>query len=319
MRKKLIVSDLSNIEGRLGAWLAGEEWKLQAFRDYDAGTGPDLYNVTATSIIGGDPWTLEKYLRNVFGKVPDLSGLYQGGNGAFDTFEKAYGVNLLDYWPLIQKTADPDILQRAHDNWADWGGRKDPETDRTLWIAREVCKLSWRTRHPATVALWYAIQDAIRYAMDRPGTIHKAGPRLLVGRVTHQSDDWLLVKLPSGKYLTYLHPRYDSEGGLLYDGYVQTGTGGRVWGTNYTYGGKILENACQALGGDIIKATMPAIEAAGYAVVLTVHDEDVTEAPDTPEYNAEHLSELLATVPAWADGLPLAAAGFESYRYKKED
>ena len=63
---------------------------------------------------------------------------------------------------------------------------------------------------------------------------------------------------------------------------------------------------------------MPAIEAAGYQIVLTVHDEVICEAPDTPDYSADRLSALLATAPAWAQGLPLAAAGFETHRYRKD-
>lgn len=58
-------------------------------------------------------------------------------------------------------------------------------------------------------------------------------------------------------------------------------------------------------------------EKIGYAIVLTVHDEVICEAPDTDAWNADHLAGLLSEAPAWADGLPLAAAGFESKRYKK--
>jgi DNA polymerase len=49
-----------------------------------------------------------------------------------------------------------------------------------------------------------------------------------------------------------------------------------------------------------------------------VHDEIIAEAPDLPEFNADHLSSLLATNPDWAPDMPLAAAGFETYRYRKD-
>lgn len=62
---------------------------------------------------------------------------------------------------------------------------------------------------------------------------------------------------------------------------------------------------------------MPLIEAAGYKLVLSVHDELITEVPDDPRYSADHLAALMSTVPPWATGLPLAAEGFEAYRYRK--
>lgn len=55
----------------------------------------------------------------------------------------------------------------------------------------------------------------------------------------------------------------------------------------------------------------------GFEIILTIHDEVVTEAPDRAEFSAEKLSELLATNPPWAQELPLAAGGFECYRYRK--
>ncbi|MRU27569.1 hypothetical protein FGG01_01205, partial [Xylella fastidiosa subsp. multiplex] len=69
---------------------------------------------------------------------------------------------------------------------------------------------------------------------------------------------------------------------------------------------------------DVLAACMPAIEAAGYAIVLTVHDEIITEADDRPSFNAAHLAALMATPPPWAQGLPLAAEGFQTHRYRKQ-
>jgi DNA polymerase len=63
---------------------------------------------------------------------------------------------------------------------------------------------------------------------------------------------------------------------------------------------------------------MASIEAHGYAICATVHDEIITETFDDFAYSPEHLSQLLATSPEWARDMPLAAAGFEAKRYKKE-
>ena len=321
MGNKLVVSDLSNIEGRILAYLAGEEWKLQAFRDYDAGTGPDLYNITASGIIGQDPYEISKKNRNVFGKVPDLALGYEGGAGALQTFAKTYGVKMEEQWPTIQENIAPHLIEKARENYTSWGYMKaaEAEINEIEWTASESVKLAWRDRHPATRSLWYACKDAAINAIANPGAIFPAGSHLQFGFVSHVSGGWLLVKLPSGKYLTYFDPRLDAENNITYMGYGSENGGARVWSQLYTYGGKLVENACQAIAGDVLKFSMPSIEAAGYEIVLSVHDEDVTQTPDRPEFNADRLSELLATVPDWAPGLPLTAAGFEAYRYKKED
>lgn len=314
---QIVAADLSNIEGRGLAYIAGEQWKLRAFRDFDAGTGPDLYNVTATSIIGGDPWKVAKKDRNVFGKVPDLALGYEGGAGALQTFAKGYGVRMTDHWPVIRQNVAPEFLQKAVDNFDSWGAAKahELEIDRTEWTASEAVKLAWRARHPATRALWYAAKDAAIAAIRAPGTTHEAGPHLKFGVRSHAGNRYLLCKLPSGRYLVYFDPRVTDDGAITYMGMGdENGGGAKTWCRLYTYGGKLIENATQAFARDVLAANMPAIERAGYLIVLTVHDEVITESTR----GVGELAALLATVPPWAEGLPLAAAGFEADRYRKD-
>jgi len=92
----------------------------------------------------------------------------------------------------------------------------------------------------------------------------------------------------------------------------------RKWSRIKSYGGKIFENICQAVARDVMAFNMQDIEDAGYEIELSIHDELLTETPDTDEFTHEGLSELLAAVKPWSIGLPLAAAGFEAYRYKKD-
>lgn len=277
--KKLVVADLSNIEGRKLAWLAGERWKLRAFADYDAGTGHDLYVlaysrsfnlppevVQADNEAGGD-------MRQI-GKVQELALGYQGGTGAFGSMAAIYGVNL------------PKAKQQA------------------------IVK-AWRRANAAIASLWGELEDAVRAAINNPGQAFPAGKHLWVQR----NGAWLRIRLPSGRYLCYPQPAVGDDGKLSYMGVNQYT---RKWERIKTYGGKLVENVTQAAARDVLAHNMHLIEAAGYRIVLTVHDEVICEAPDRPEFNAVHLSSLLSIVPEWAPGLPLASAGFEAYRYRKD-
>jgi DNA polymerase len=124
---------------------------------------------------------------------------------------------------------------------------------------------------------------------------------------------WLLITLPSGRVACYPAPQI-KDNAITYMGIDQFT---RKWTRIQTHGGKLFENIVQAIARDVMAANMPLIEAAGYAIILTVHDEIIAETPDEPGYNVDHMAGLLAAPPAWASDMPLAAAGFETYRYKK--
>ena len=79
--------DFANIEGRLNAWFGDEAWKLKAFQEYDDGTGPDLYVVTAAQILGKKPERTKltshpEFVTNAerqsHGKVPELACIAEG-------------------------------------------------------------------------------------------------------------------------------------------------------------------------------------------------------------------------------------------------
>jgi len=317
---KLSVADLSNIEGRVLAWVAGEAWKLVAFRDYDAGTGPDLYKVTAGIITGVDPWKVAKEIRNSLGKVADLASGYMGGVAGYQNFARAYGVKMADYWDVLQRQVNPELIEKAHTNLATWGagGPAELEISEVEWLASEACKLAWRARHPATVKFWYTLQDAMKAAIRDWGSIHNVGKFLKVKGVTYAGNKWLVIRLPSGRFLTYFQPRLLDDG-ISYMGEAsEEGRTTRQWVPVFTHGGKATGNVCQTIARDILAPALIHAENRGYLPVLTVHDEIITEVPDNCDYSAKGLAEILSTNPVWAPDLPLAAAGFEGYRYKKD-
>lgn len=309
--KKLVITDLSNIEGRDQAWLAGEQWKLQAFRDFDNGTGHDLYKMAYAKAFGISPEEVDGDMRQI-GKVMELALGYEGGVGAFVTFAAGYGMVIAELADAAWDAIPQDILGEANSGlaWAKKNKRSTFGLSEREWIVCDSLKRVWRYAHPNIAAMWKELGEAVRGAVLSPGKTNTVR-----GLLIRRDGSWLRIRLPSGRYLCYPSPHVDEHGQISYMGMNQYS---RKWSRLKTYGGKLFENICQAVARDVLAHNMPRIEAAGYEIVLTVHDEVICETPDSDEFNAEHLSTLLAHNPPWATDMPLAAAGFETHRYRKD-
>lgn len=450
---KLVVADLSNIEGRVIAWLAGEDWKLQAFRDFDKGEGPDLYCASYGKAFGVDPseigrddirrqvgktlelaclegdtlvftdiglisladvtedmqlWDGESWVKHsgvahmgvketinldgvgvtrdhlvlagdkweqagfiasngnagIYARATGNRGLsdllrsgwehqfalaperfsytggmknvydianagpnnrfmvmgsrspmivhncgFGGGVGSFLTFATAFNLDLAKLTSGISLPAD---VEKECEKFWDWSIDTERSTyglPKEVFVACDGLKRLWRRAHPNIVSLWARAQHNFEAATDNPDIVLKVGHCSFL-----RKGNWLRIILPSGRSLSYPSPRIDDKGKLSFMGINQFN---RKWQRVNTYGGKTVENMTQAVARDAFKATYLDIVAAGYSLRLPVHDENITYAPDDARYNAFNLSGIMAMKIAWAEGLPLAAAGFEALRYRK--
>lgn len=123
------------------------------------------------------------------------------------------------------------------------------------------------------------------------------------------------IRLPNGLYMKYpnLHKRADPETGK--PEYVYDTKKGKAIVPNRIYGGKVVENVCQALARIIIGEQMLMV-ARKYRVVMTVHDAIACIAPEAEAERAKEYVELCMRLrPQWAPELPLncEAAYGQSY------
>lgn len=308
--RKLVIADLSNIEGRGLAYLAGETWKVRAFREFDQGLGADLYKLAYARSFNVDAKDVTKPQRQI-GKVMELGLGYEGGVAAFLTFAAVYQMDLDQLAGAVWSAASAEALDAALGMWS-WASKKRRTLglSQRVYVACEVLKSAWRAAHPATTSLWADMGTAVRQAIQRPGQTFRV--RTIAVR---RDGNWLRVRLPSGRYLCYINPEVADDGQISYMGVNQYT---RQWARIKTYGGKLVENLVQAWARDVLASNMADIEEAGYDIVLTVHDELITETADDPAFSTERLAARMSTPPSWAPGVPLAAAGFETYRYRKD-
>jgi DNA polymerase bacteriophage-type len=272
----LMGADLSAIESRCLAWIADERWKLDSYRRFDATHDPRDEPYCETAC-------------RIFGKP---SG----------TFTKASPER------KIGKIADLAFgYAGALGAWRNFApeGHTDEEV--------EAFKRDWRAAHPATVKLWRLINHSTLLAVENPGDT------VVCGRLQLECDGaFLCIKLPSGRRISYPRPSiikgtygpcvsfHDNSAGQFKP--CRNGQGG--------YGGLWTENIVQGIARDVLAEAMLRIEAAGYPLVLHVHDEVVCEVR-IGFGSLKTLLFLLTIKPRWALDLPLAAEAWQGSRYVK--
>lgn len=170
---------------------------------------------------------------------------------------------------------------------------------------------AWRAANPNIVAFWNALDRAARTVIRR-----KTSAR--VGKVAlYWQDDKMFMRLPSGRNLCYQSPHFtENRFGSDAIGYYAPNAAGQMV-VQETFGGKLAENATQAIARDILAHALLTLEKNGYPVVFHVHDEAVIEMP-IGQGSLEEVCRLMAIAPDWAKDLPLRADGYECAYYRKD-
>src|SRR6516165_6980419 len=270
----LIGADFSSIESRVLAWVADEQWKLDAYRRYDAtcDAHDEPYCETACRIfrVPSGSYTKDSPERNV-GKTCDLAFGYMGAINAWRKFEP-------------ERFTDDEVKN---------------------------FNAEWRAAHPAIKRFWYNIDRAALTAVRERGRVTRCGPIAF-----KSTGAFLLLKLPGSRKLSYPQPRAvgdeqrqhvmfaDNAAGQFCD--CRNGDG--------AYGGLWTENVVSGIARDLLAEAMLRIEAAGYPIVLHVHDEIVAEAPEGFG-STDEFTHLMIRKPAWALDLTNAAKAWTGKRY----
>lgn len=326
---KLVGGDFANIEGRVNAWFAREAWKLQAFIDYDNGVGRDLYTLAYANMFGVTPEMVGRGQKRQIGKVSELALGYQGGIGSYLSMGPTYGVNVFEISGPVEKATPSIVWDETAARYHRPGVNRHNLFERE-WTACQILVDSWRRANANIVKFWWHLQDAAVEAVASPGRVVAVPP---LNNIQYYSDErclWCI--LPSGRMLCYSEPSITEKVVEYIDkktGETRTYTRYTVWvwgqdgitkqWTQFNlYGGLQCENVVSGAACCLLISAMQRIEAAGFPVVLSVHDEILSEpSAQRTDLNDKLFASIMAQKDAWATDLPVTVKAFEDTRYVK--
>jgi len=165
-------------------------------------------------------------------------------------------------------------------------------TDIPLDEARRIINIyrdaNWKISH-----VWREAQHMVA-AMER-GDSYQFGKKGVLEVIGNREA----IRLPSKLLMRYQDLRGEQgERGIEYSYKTRRGR-------TRIYGGKVIENVCQALARCVIGDQMLLINNK-YRAVLTVHDSVIACVPESEAETAQqYVEKCMRYVPTWAEGLPL--------------
>ena len=303
----ITAGDFVSVEAVIMSCLAGEQWKIDAFRNKEP-----VYELMACSIhnLGDNAIAFAKADKDGFkdefsaerfdGKTGELAFQYQGALGAWRKFDNS-----------------------------------DRYTDERVV---EICK-SWREENPNIVKFWYAMDDASKKCVQ-------TGQPTEAGLISFEKQNgWLSMRMPSGKKIWYFKPEmrlgmphwhqpwmYDPEDESTWEkyedchaktckcepvlklSYMSMKNG--QWVRVSTYGGKTAENATQCVASEVMKPALQNLDRMGCGLILSVYDEAVSEDKIgfvTPERYADAMLDR----EKWSRDWPINVDVWQAPEYKK--
>lgn len=352
-------ADFSSIEGRLLGWTTGEQWVLDAYRD-----GKNLYLLNG-ELFGHDYETMARFKESsdpveygiyMVCKVTELALGYAGGVGAFLNMAKNYGLDCMALADLLHEhdLIPENLLHQANRLFHNPRFRKQVRAtglDQKTWVYMDALKRLWRSKRPATVQFWRQIDECVRYALNNPGKTYSCGWQGLIeceatpmldlggGQLYHPDGspmcEYLGIKLPSGRVLTYLKPKIsgrkqvnelddpeededtDDEKDTIVS-YLASGEKGLY--RAYMHGGVFCNNVVQGEARDIMANALITLEKKKWPVVLHVHDQALAEvriALTKGYFTPKQLEADMCELPEWGFSIPLKAQGEFMGRFAK--
>lgn len=354
--KKFINADFASVEGRILAWVAGEQTVLDAYA-----AGKNLYLMNGETF--GVPYEemSKKHKLYLLCKVLELAMGYAGGVGAFMNMAKVYGLNMdklaedLHEHDLIPER----LLHQANKLYHNPKFRKTVKAtglSQFTWCYMDAVKRAWRERRPATTTFWRKVDECVRHALDNPGYEYTCGANGMIAVEYDLESNFLGIRLPSGRILTYYKPKISGRSAEFaadgeeddeyvkapsYESYVYTDDYGvkhighkevkspedtiisylslteKGWTKVYIHGGKFVNNIVQGIARDLMAYATVNLDSKGWHVVLHVHDQALAELPVNDPRTEKDLEADMCELPEWAEGMYIEAEGEILQRFAK--